>query len=85
MELNKKIIDRFFCKFSDVDLEQDYKSYVNEKSKKFNYRLLIINYFIGLFVIIDDIRVTGLDPLLYFMAFNSSNPFFDYVFIVRGF
>ena len=62
MELNKKIIDRFFCKFKDVDLEQDYKSYANEKSKKFNYRLLIINYFIGLFVIIDDIRVTGLDP-----------------------
>ena len=33
MELNKKIIDRFFCKFKDVDLEQDYKSYANEKSK----------------------------------------------------
>ena len=50
MELNKKIIDRFYCKFKDVNLEQDYKSYANEKSKKFNFRLLIIVYFIGLFV-----------------------------------
>ena len=61
MELNKKIIDRFYCKFKDVNLEQDYKSYANEKSKKFNFRLLIIVYFIGLFVIIDDILTTGLD------------------------
>ena len=85
MELNKKIIDRFFCKFRDVDLEQDYKSYANEKSKKFNYRLLIINYFIGLFVIIDDIRVTGLDPfyilwhsiaqILFWIMFLSSEDF----------
>ena len=85
MELNKKIIDRFFCKFKDVDLEQDYRIYANEKSKKFNYRLLIIVYFIGLFVIIDDIRTTGLDPLyvswhlfaqiLFWIMFLSSEDF----------
>ena len=33
MELNKKIIDRFFCKFKDVDLEQDYKSYAMKNLK----------------------------------------------------
>ena len=85
MELNKNIFDRFFCKFKDVDLEQDYKSYSNEKSKKFNYRLLIIVYFIGLFVIIDDIITTGLDPLyiswhlfaqiLFWIMFMSSEDF----------
>ena len=85
MELNKKIINRFLCKFRDIDLEQDYKIYANEKSKKFNYRLLIIVYFIGLFVIIDDIRTTGLDPLyvswhlfaqiLFWIMFLSSEDF----------
>ena len=85
MELNNKILNRFYCKFRDVDLEQDYKNYANEKSKKFNYRLLIINYFIGLFVIIDDIRVTGLDPfyiswhlsaqVLFWIMFLSSEDF----------
>ena len=85
MELNKKIIDRFFCKFKDVDLEQDYKSYANEKSKKFNFRLLIIVYFIGLFVIIDDILTTGFDlfyilwhlfaQVLFWIMFLSSEDF----------
>ena len=84
MELNNKILNRFYCKFRDVDLEQDYKNYANEKSKKFNYRLLIINYFIGLFVIIDDIRVTGLDPF-YISWHLSAQVLLDYVFIVRRF
>jgi serine phosphatase RsbU (regulator of sigma subunit) len=85
MELNKKIINRFLCKFRDIDLEQDYKIYANEKSKKFNYRLLIIVYFIGLFVIIDDILTTGFDLLyvswhlfaqiLFWIMFLSSEDF----------